>query len=149
MSFHLSVPAIVAMVAFAGVSIFIGSFMAGAGGWRAAAGRFPARNPAPPATARFRFVSLRMSGGVLGTAAYQNVVILELSDRGIGLSLLTPFRLFHPPMLIPWNAIESCEQHFTPWGDAARVTLHGGGGFSVAGAAAKALLERRPGGAMD
>ena len=129
----------VAMVVFAAVAMVWGSFLAG-GAWRAAAARFPVPGRRLPAEEVFRFVTLRMMGGILGTMVYRNCVRLELNERGLLLSVWGPFGLGHPPMLIPWDAIETCERDFTPWGDAARISIGDRGGLLVHGPAGKAIL---------
>jgi hypothetical protein len=131
--------AVIAMVIFAVVSALIGSFLAAAGGWRRAAVRFRAPLTLPQDTERFRFVSLRMTGGLLGVASYHSCVTIGLSERGISLALWAPFRLFHPPLLIPWTAVDECRPIPTLNHDGVRIILRDGGGFQVYGKAATAL----------
>ncbi|MGH7551484.1 MAG: hypothetical protein ACREMQ_00475 [Longimicrobiales bacterium] len=135
----LSTRAIVAMVIFAAVSVVLGSFLATAGGWRRAAYRFRAPAALPEATAHFRFVSMRMTGGLLGVASYHSCVTVGLSENGISLALWAPFRLFHPPLFIPWAAVEDCRPRPTISQDNVQIILRGGGGFQVYGRAATAL----------
>jgi hypothetical protein len=72
--------------------------------------------------------------------SYKSCVELELNERGMLLTLWAPLRLFHPPMLIPWNAVKQWERKLTPWGDAARLELDDDLGLLVYGKAATALL---------
>ena len=39
-------------------------------------------------------------------ANYRNVLILKYNDEGIYLKPIILFRLFHPPILIPWSEIK-------------------------------------------
>ena len=139
MPFNLGGRTLVMMLAFAGVAIVWGSWTAG-GAWRALAGRYPV--PGRPFTRdeRFRFVSLRTMDGLLGGANYRNCAEVELNERGLNLSMWAPFRLFHPPMLIPWEAVKKWERKLTPWGDAVVIELEHGGGVILYGRAAAAML---------
>jgi hypothetical protein len=85
---------------------------------------------------------MRMTGGPLGVAAYHSCVTVGLSEKGIMLALWAPFRLFHPPLLIPWTAVEDCQRIPTASKDGAHVLLRGGGGFQLYGRAAMALASR-------
>jgi hypothetical protein len=40
---------------------------------------------------------------------YGSCVTIHVSAEGIGLKVLLPFRMLHPPLLIPWSAIENCQ----------------------------------------
>jgi hypothetical protein len=41
----------------------------------------------------------------VGPIKYQNVIYAQASAEGLGLSVLFLFRIGHPPLLIPWQAI--------------------------------------------
>ncbi len=139
MPFHLSTQAAVAMAAFVLVSVVIGSYSV-SGQWRSLATRFAA--PADPQRGekRFGFSSLRMTGGGLG-GIYQGCVTIGVSERGISLALWAPMRLFHPALLIPWRAIESCERKTIGWHQAVQVTLRDGDGFLAFAKPADAIGE--------
>lgn len=36
--------------------------------------------------------------------------MVKVGDAGLDISILLPFRFLHPPLLIPWAAIESCRE---------------------------------------
>jgi len=40
---------------------------------------------------------------------YNNCLVLKYNDQGIFLKTIFLFRLFHPPILIPWNDIREVE----------------------------------------
>jgi hypothetical protein len=142
MPIELTRTALVALLAFAGVSIVIGVRLASAGGWRETAERFPAPAAPPAGEQRFRFASLRVAGGGLRQADYENCVTIGVSEAGISLSLLRLFRLFHPPMLIPWSAVDRCTAETVLWGHRTRVTLRDGVVLVTGGPVAEALLAR-------
>jgi hypothetical protein len=79
MPFHISVYSAAALVAFAVVSVLIGSALAGAGGWRALAVRYPAPSTPPADEERYRFSSLRTASGVIGMATYGSCVTVGVS----------------------------------------------------------------------
>ena len=57
----------------------------------------------------------------------------------MSLALWAPFRLFHPPLFIPWQAVESCrriEHYASPW---TQVTVRDGGTLTFTGRAAEAI----------
>jgi hypothetical protein len=139
MPINLGGRAIVMMLMFAGIAIVFGSWSAG-NAWRALAARYPVPGRRFAPDERFRFVSLRTMNGLLGGVSYKSCVELELNERGMLLTLWAPLRLFHPPMLIPWNAVKQWERKLTPWGDAARLELDDDLGLLVYGKAATALL---------
>jgi hypothetical protein len=41
---------------------------------------------------------------------YGNCLFATVGRRGLALSILLPFRFMHPPLVIPWSAVERCEQ---------------------------------------
>src|SRR6266481_326550 len=68
------------------------------GGWRRLAESFPARRL--PSGRHFF-----MQGGRVGQVAYGGSLNIYSSPEGLYLSVLLPFRLGHPPLLIPWDAV--------------------------------------------
>jgi hypothetical protein len=74
------------------------------GGWRALAQRFPAT--ARPAGAIWSFTSATFRTRLL-PIHYGNCVTVTVGDAGVRLSILFVFRAMHPPIMIPWSAIES------------------------------------------
>ena len=57
---------------------------------------------------KYRWASLKMGPKFFPTN-YGNCITVSLSERGLGLSVMPLFRTLHPPLLIPWTAIENCE----------------------------------------
>jgi hypothetical protein len=141
MPFHIGPSAALAMVIFAVVSAIIGSALAGAGGWRELAARYPAPAVPPPDEVRYRFSSLRTAGGFIGVATYESCVNVGVSARGISLALWAPLRLFHPGLLVPWDAIESCRSSEVYGRRSTRFTVREAGSVTVYGRAASAIAE--------
>ena len=139
MPINLTGRMVLMMLGFAGVAIVWGSWTAGAA-WRALSSRYPISGRRFTPDERFRFVSLRTMDGLLGGANYRSCAEVELNERGLLLSMWAPFRLFHPPMLIPWEAVTQWERKLTPWGDAVVIELKNEGGLILYGRAAEAVL---------
>lgn len=76
--------------------------------------RFPADSQ--PAGTRFPMVS-----GKVGLVAYSNCLTVHTSEDGLYLSILFPFRLGHPPVFIPWEAIYNPTRHRFLWMEAVEV----------------------------
>ena len=78
-------------------------------GWGSLAARFPVSYPAAAQGRRFRFVS-----GSLGSrwfpVAYRSCLSCRVSSAGLELSVLPMFRFMHPPMFIPWSAVEEAKR---------------------------------------
>ena len=146
MPFHITPFAAVAMVGFVVVSVVIGAIMAGAGGWRALAEMYPAgaglANGAEEE--RFRFSSLRTTGGPLGTATYESCVTIGVGDRGISLALWAPFRLWHPAVFLPWNAVDGSRQVEHMAGPVTEISVRGKGTLQFVGRAGSAVARRLP-----
>jgi hypothetical protein len=139
MPFHLSLRTAVALVVFMVVSILVGAAMAGAGGWRALAERYPPPRATSLPEERYRFTSVRTAGGLLGTATYKNCVTVGVSTGGISLALWGPFSLFHPPVFVPWIAVESCRTIEVYGAHATQLTVEHGESLTVYGQAAAAI----------
>ena len=144
MPFHITPFAAVAMVVFIVVSVLIGAFMAGAGGWRALAERYRAGAVLPNTgdEERFRFTSLRTAGGAIGLATYESCVMVGVGDRGISLALFAPFRLWHPPLFIPWEAVEGCRRMEHIAGPVTELRVREGGTLTFVGAPGTAIARR-------
>jgi hypothetical protein len=56
---------------------------------------------------RYRWASLKMGPKCFPTN-YGNCVTVSLGDDGLGLQVMPLLRPMHPPLLIPWSAIECC-----------------------------------------
>lgn len=46
----------------------------------------------------------------MGEARHSGTLFVRVGTEGIDISIFLPFRLFHPPLLIPWNAFDSCKR---------------------------------------
>ena len=139
MPFQLGSGALVAMIAFIAISVVVGAVGTSSGGWRIWAAKYPAPALPPDDERRFRFASMRTSGGGIRSARYGSVVNVGVGRRGISLSIWAPFSFLHPPMLIPWEAVEQCEAGELFGHSSAKVTLAAGGSFTVFGDAADAI----------
>jgi hypothetical protein len=135
-------PAILALLAgFAVLATVFGALTTGTGGWRVAAGRFGTSKRPPESADRYRFTSIRLTGGILGLGTYKNIVFIALDEEGIWLSLWGLFGLLNRPILIPWDEVRECRAMPLAWAKQAVVTLREGDGFVAIGAAAGGLLE--------
>lgn len=47
------------------------------------------------------FVSMGLGGGI-----YKNCVVLIYNDLGLYMRMLSLFKMFHPPLFIPWNQFQ-------------------------------------------
>lgn len=68
------------------------------GGWSALAERYGTDRPEPPNTRSMQWATF-------GWASYKGVIKIGYSDDGLYLGMMVLFRIFHPPLLIPWSAI--------------------------------------------
>jgi hypothetical protein len=84
--------------------------------WRQLATIFTAQRP--PSGRRFDFESV----GV-GHVAYSLCVTIHVSGKGIHLSVLFPFRLAHPPLFIPWQAIDFVDIDRAIWSGRAELKV--------------------------
>lgn len=128
------------MLIFIVISILVGSAMAASGGWRALAVWYPGRATPPPDEERYRFVSMRTSGGLVGTASYSSCVMVGVGSQGISMSMWAPFRLYHPPLFIPWDAVERCRLVEMLGGELVQFAVKRAGTVTVRGAAGTAIL---------
>lgn len=51
----------------------------------------------------FQYVTMYLSAG-----RYNHVLFVRVGQEGLDISVILPCRLLHPPLLIPWEAFESC-----------------------------------------
>lgn len=73
-------------------------------GWRKLAGKFPSPQ---------NFTDGQLftwQSGTVGVANYNNVLIVRVSSHGLYLDCIFPFRLMHPPILIPWAQVKAVRQ---------------------------------------
>lgn len=80
------------------------------GGWHRLAERFATNEP--PAGQRFF-----MQSASFGNASYSYCLMIYVSEQGLYLSLMWPFRFGHPPLLIPWREIQEVGRHRYLWMD--------------------------------
>ena len=77
------------------------SFM---GGWHRLAQKFRAASGIDGE--RIRFASMSFGTGLF-PVRYRNTLFVTVDRTGVGLSVLFPFRVLHPPLFIPWSAVET------------------------------------------
>jgi hypothetical protein len=108
------------------------------GGWGELGRRFPATTR--PDGETFSFVSGALNAGML-PVGYGNCLFVTVGSAGVRLSVLFLFRILHPPLLIPWTAIEAVtrERHWFTWRTVVRIrdfdrrlALYGRAGEEVA-----------------
>lgn len=98
-------------------------------GWRGMAGSYPA--VADPTAQRFTMGSASI--GWRGfPVSYRHILTVDVGEAGIGLSVPRMFGFMHPPLTIPWSAVQSCRRGFYAFWmgvevqlDAGRVVLRG------------------------
>ncbi len=94
-------PHVVLFLFFAGLALF-GCFILFAiaflGDWSLLAGHFRARHRPKGPTFYFR-------SACVGSAGYRLMLTIVVSEEGLYLAVLFPFRFMHPPLLIPWSEI--------------------------------------------
>ena len=73
------------------------------GGWHRLASRF--RSPADVNGDKFRFASMYIRTGAL-PVSYINCLFVTVNPTGIRLSILFLYRFLHPPLFVPWSAVE-------------------------------------------
>jgi hypothetical protein len=94
----LLIPVVVFPAVWLGVCLF-GSL----GGWGAVARAYPA--PGPPPGRLFRFRALEVRAGL--PFNYSGVAHAAAGPDGLYFSVFTPFRPFHPPILVPWSDVRT------------------------------------------
>jgi hypothetical protein len=91
----------------AGMWLAICLLLSHLGGWSSLVPNF--RSNQPVLGTRTRFVSGSMGHRLL-PVSYGNCLFVTVNEEGIGLSILFLFRVFSPPLFIPWSEVESVEQ---------------------------------------
>jgi len=95
---------------FAAIWCAVSMVLSTIGGWRRLAESFPARRP--PSGKRFF-----MQGGKVGSVSYSGCLTIYTSPEGLYLSVWPMFRLGHPPLLIPWDAIRNATTRRLLWAE--------------------------------
>lgn len=93
---------------FVGMWCVVSFLLSAIGGWRQLAESFPARGQ--PSGRRFI-----MQGMKVGLVTYSGCVTVYSSPEGIYLSVWLPFRLGHPPLFIPRDAIHNVTARHFLW----------------------------------
>jgi len=88
---------------WAGVCLLVSRF-----GWSKLAAHF--RTDITPEGQHFSMVS-----GRLAHANYSNVLTVCITPQGLYLSVMLLFRVGHPPLLIPWDAIQDVQPKDMLW----------------------------------
>jgi hypothetical protein len=94
---------VIPLVLFIGVPA-IGFAAAAFGGWRALARHYATSEPFHGK--RFWFRSAQF-----GLIAYNSCFMPGTNAEGIYLALLLPFRIGHPPLLVPWQDVSCSKAH--------------------------------------
>jgi hypothetical protein len=77
------------------------------GGWHALGRRFGSSDDLDGE--RFRFRSGAVGRGIF-PVAYDHCLFATVGRRALALSVLVPFRLLHPPLVIPYSEVERCDE---------------------------------------
>jgi hypothetical protein len=103
-------PAVEPLALFAALLVFcVGGvmLMSRLAGWHVLGNAYPM--PLRLQGEQYRFSTIK-----IGTAAlpitYRNCVRVVLTDDGLGLCLMVPFRFYSPPFLVPWSAVTACTE---------------------------------------
>jgi hypothetical protein len=81
-----------------------GSFV---GGWYELSQQYPDQRRMREKT--YRFASMGLGRGYF-PVSYGHCISVHVDAEGLAVSVLLPFRIFHPPFFIPWSAIAECKQ---------------------------------------
>ena len=87
------------------------------GGWRRLAERFPSR----PSTGGDKYALQSVQLSLLGS--YSSCVHVTVSDAGLQMVPMILFRWFHPPIMIPWAVISTCERRDFLFSKRMRITV--------------------------
>ena len=74
------------------------------GGWRRLALKFPASSAIDGE--KYRFASMSLVSGHF-PVRYNNSLFVTVGRSGLALSVLFLLRVMHPPLFIPWSAVET------------------------------------------
>ena len=85
----------------------ITGFLAVLSGWHSFASKFRARKELTGERFRMRSASIGLPFLPVG---YGNIVTFTISDGGLGLKLIFPFRFLSPPLFIPWSQVTSVSE---------------------------------------
>lgn len=88
------------VLAWIGVSVLL-SVMSG---WHQLASRFRATSAIEGQ--RYRFSSLSLGAGAF-PMSYRNCIFVTVGRSGFLMSVLFLYRAYHPPIFVPWSAVET------------------------------------------
>lgn len=92
------------------------------GGWHRLAAKFRATSASRGE--EIRFVSMTLGTGLF-PARYRNALFVTVGPSGVGLSVIFLFRVLHPPLFIPWSAVQSVQRERSWLVNHVAVSLHG------------------------
>jgi hypothetical protein len=108
------------------------------GGWSVLAERYPSRTVTGERD--LGTSSLTLDRGFM-VVNYNRSVRFQVSSEGLGMTTSALFRRGHPPVLIPWVEVASCERKRLLVGEGAALTLRNGKvNLLVRGPAAEGVL---------
>lgn len=81
------------------------------GGWDRLARRYRAPAGRRPREGQFEFIG----SGAFGLGQYNGCLMAGATPVGLYLAMWFPFRVGHPPLLIPWEAIRNAETRRVFW----------------------------------
>ena len=94
-------PVLFVLADFLSVYVVVSFVVSRWSGWATLAPRFPVTNEFTGSRWRLQ------SGQMRWLCGYHNCLTVGASPEGLYLSTITFFRLFHPPVLIPWSEISA------------------------------------------
>ena len=95
----LSAFAVLWVATSAGVSLF--------SGWHELAERFKSSEPLEGQNFRFRSAELGWKWFPVG---YRGILFATVSSQGLAISVFPLFGFMHPRLVIPWSAVDRCEE---------------------------------------
>jgi hypothetical protein len=88
------------VIGFPSLWVAVSLLLSRVGGWAQLAERYPVTSPCEGPT-------FYMQSGSVGLVNYKSCLTLRICATGLRLSVLFPFRVGHPPILIPWKEFHS------------------------------------------
>ena len=117
------------------MAVWVGTIsLAGVLGWKPLAARFPAQR-----WPQGEGVLLTWQSGSVGASNYNGVLNAIVTDEGLYLKPVALFAYNHPPVFIPWAAVEELDKGLF---GALKVRFRDGGGLSLRGRVASIVRER-------
>jgi|SRR6185312_2620539 len=93
-------PALFFCLVFPTMWVLVGFLIALVGGWSQLAGRYRTEREFPQHKRWLQSAQMRF------TIGYNSVLTLASDSEGLCMGVITPFRMGHPPLFIPWTAIQ-------------------------------------------